>query len=820
MGKEKRAVFLTILMPVFFMLAAVLIVWGVLGNGEYPSGSDTMYHLYRGDFVYRALGSGEFFPFYDSMWYNGIELLRYGAPLPAYILAGTQALAGGDVLNGYLIFVGLVFFCGAVEWLYIGKHEGRPWLGAFIGVLWFFMPYNLFVLFQEGNLARIICGLFFPVFFYGMICYRRNRSWGWLLAEMLLMVCMLLSHTGFAGLLALAAVLYLIVDVILCRKLRQALELIGSFVLGAMMAGIWLLPFFHGGVTEWDYSENLAAYFQDLAVTLDPMERFASGNAHAYFGLALLILALLGSIFAKRKEYAGFWTGIILLLGTSSTAYVVFNVVAGGSYMWMIWLVPAAAVMILSGFLGWKAMRRPLILLLSVLLALDCVPSLSLLVGNRSGEMAEDRLDEQQVGTLIAEAQEITTQRLALLDGGDLESMGAFLASGYGGPVAATMGYGWRAAATATNIVQLNRAREGGNYLYLFDRCMELGNDSVIVKTLGLDLEMNPLEGMDAAAQRVGYSLVDHNESYRLYHVDAEGSWGTVTEYEAIGIGTAAGTIALNYPVMEETVSTNLNDYTYEQLSKYKVIYLAGFTYDNRDYAEQMIQQLSENGVRIVIAADGIPENRTTHDQSFLGVVCNPIRFTNGYPELDTIDGIINPDLFPQGYSEWSTFYTEGLDECWGSVYDNNVRLEFYGTVKNDNIVVIGLNLTYHYSLTKDAAVGRLLDHAMDLSPDALPSRRIVPMTVEYGENTITVSTSEKSVNTALAYQDTFKSAQNLYNKNHLAMVDSGTAKITLSYPYLIPGLAVTAAGILLGIVYCLVMRGWIKKGVLDKKGQ
>ena len=49
-----------------------------------------------------------------------------------------------------------------------------------------------------------------------------------------------------------------------------------------------------------------------------------------------------------------------------------------------------------------------------------------------------------------------------------------------------------------------------------------------------------------------------------------------------------------------------------------------GFTYDDRAAAEQLITRLSESGVRIVIAADGIPEDRGSRNQSFLGGVCNP----------------------------------------------------------------------------------------------------------------------------------------------------------------------------------------------------
>ena len=34
-----------------------------------------------------------------------------------------------------------------------------------------------------------------------------------------------------------------------------------------------------------------------------------------------------------------------------------------------------------------------------------------------------------------------------------------------------------------------------------------------------------------------------------------------------------------------------------------------------------------------------------------------------------------------------------GLKEVWGNVRDENLELPFFGTVKNDNIVMVGLNL-------------------------------------------------------------------------------------------------------------------------------
>ena len=47
-------------------------------------------------------------------------------------------------------------FFNSISWLIIGRKMNRPYLGAFVGLIWFFMPNNLLALFVEGNLCKII----------------------------------------------------------------------------------------------------------------------------------------------------------------------------------------------------------------------------------------------------------------------------------------------------------------------------------------------------------------------------------------------------------------------------------------------------------------------------------------------------------------------------------------------------------------------------------------------------------------------------------------------------------------------------------------
>lgn len=811
---RKQGNILLFLAPVGYLLVTVIVVITVASH-VFPIGSDTMYHIYRGNLVYEAALSGNWWSMLDPMWYNGVEIMRYWAPLPAYFMAACQALGGGDPMEGYLLFVGLICFLGALPWFYMGRKIERPWLGALLGILWFFMPNNLTALFVEGNLARSVSMIFLPLFVFNVYRYLEDWKWGYLPRISLWFALISLCHLGYAGMVALAMLVFFVIYGFLTGAWRQIGETLCAMLFGIMVLGIWVLPSLVGGITNIDSSETMVNFFQSAWISLNPLERIESGNIHFYFGLAALILAVFGGLFSNRRSAAGFWCAVVIFICTTTSMYPVMRMLPGSQYLWMLRFISIALCLILYAFLSWDTLKKPFVILMCVLLCADTIPSLTLISGKGeySALTVEERLDEQQEYTLIAEGQTITEQRMALMDESTLESMGAWLVSAWNQPVAGTFGAGWEAAVTSGNISQLNRALTGGSYYYLFDRCEQLGNDTVVIRLSRLPLLKEPIEELDAAAAAVGYSLIEDNSAYRLYHLDgARGNWGTADTYRAIAIGSQAYSIALQFPAMREVSTTNLNDFTYEELSSYDIVYLAGFTYEDRQQAEQLILDLSESGTRVIIAADGIPEDRENRSQSFLGVRCNVIEFKNGYPELDTIDGVLYTDMFPSGYTDWKTVYLDGLDESWGTVYDGDLRLDFYGTVQNENIVVVGLNLTFFYGLTRDPSVGELLSHAMQLSPAEVPRREIVPLTVEYTNTSITISSPRDDVNTTLSYHNIFQSDRELTEENRLLKVDAGTTDIQLEYPYLWQGILLSAAGVL------LMAAQWIMAAALNRR--
>ena len=519
---NRKTWYLLILMPVIYLAVSVLVVFLVKNNVAYPTGSDTMYHIFRGDYVYNSIKEGSWYPIYNSMWYNGVEIMRYWAPLTAYYMALCQMIAGGGQLAGYLIFVGSVCFFNSISWLIIGRKMNRPYLGAFVGLIWFFMPNNLLALFVEGNLARSLCMIFLPVFIYAVCEYLSERKRIYIPIIIVTFALMAMCHLGYAGMIALAVLIYCIVYMFQQGNKRAVLEVIVSILLGFMVLGIWLVASLNGGITSLDNSENMANFFQKLVVTLNPLDRIKSNNSHFYYGLAACIIAVCGIFLGYKKSRTGFVTAVVILVCTTTAMYPVLSLLPGSQYLWMLRFISIALCFILYSFLKWDTLKKPLVLLMCVLLIADIVPSLTLITGgslltadnklslsrmfsryNSTSEdnssdtsliddilslnmtdtsEAEDRINQTQNHTLISKAQSITGQRLALMDASSLGAMGAWLTADWNNGVPATFGAGWEAANTSTNIANLNKAMAESRFYYMFDRCEELGNDTVIVR--------------------------------------------------------------------------------------------------------------------------------------------------------------------------------------------------------------------------------------------------------------------------------------------------------------------------------------------------
>lgn len=784
-----------IFMLIFGIGMGYLLYIFISANGIYPSGSETMYHVFRGDLFYRALSSGSGMPLYDRMWYNGIEPMRFIPFMSPLLYALCEFASGGDVFRAYIFYCILIYIAGLFSFSYIGFTKKRPGLGFAMGIMWFFLPPNIYVLFVEGDLAKSLELAILPILFFSVYQYLENGRTKELIVFCLMLLATILSSLDFAVMVSIAVVAFLVVYRIYQRKRRRILKIISFIPASFLMSGLFLVPYLKGRMAA-DDGELFYNYFQNLSVTLNPFYNIRFPEA-VYFGLALFVVAILGTLVSNRDASPGFLNAIITVVLTSTFAGPIIRIIPGSEKLTMLEYLPIAALLVFLSLICWKKLKRWALIAFSIAIILDSVSGLYWIFGKEDYTSPEVRLEPSYEETFIKEAQEICAQRVAVFDLSTLGAEGAFMLSSFGNGSMGVFGSGWAYSATFDNTKRLNSAMCDEYFDYMFDRCIELGADTVIIQKDQAVYGEKTLVKLDKAAERLGYDIIDENGTYMLYHLDVPGYYGTVAKYDAIGIGYSAYSLSLAFPNIKETGDYYVDHYTYDYLSQFKTVYLSGFFCEDREKAEELVLKLSQNGVRVVILADGIPEDRKTRSKTFLGVTCNVVQFENGYPILYTEDfGEMDCDLFPLGYAKWVTYYLNGLGDVKGTISDNNVELAFYGTGANENICYIGLNIPFYYYLTLDDNAEKLMQWVMGMDPGNLPERKIYPLDVRFSDDNITITSDVAGINTTLAYHDNFRSDRRIYVDNNLLVVDDGVTTIKFAYPRFIEGLLVTAFGI------------------------
>jgi len=797
-------------------LASCGVVFLLQRFGQYPYGSDVYFYLYRGKSLFSHVLNGNYFPLYDAVWYNGSVTVGQVPPVTVYFTALLYWLSGENILTTYLLFVGSAFFLGAFSWNLTGLFKGRPVMAGILGLLWMILPFHAYVLLGEGDFSGVLFLAFLPLLLHGIYEYLIFGRRGYVIFNILMGTFLLLTG-GIYFLHFFLGLLLLLLFYRVSGGLRnRSLNTLFSMVLSMGLGALWFVPYVVSGALSSQGSEEMELYFQSILTSLNPVKAYAGDGAYSYLGLSVFLLMLFGFIAAKKAQRLGFFTAILLFLTTAAFWYPLLSKLPGSSLIWMLQFMGIIGSLCVFCFFSWRTLKRPFMALVLLLLALDGGLYASSFL-TAEPESPEEYLAEVSEESLFEEARDLTVQRLCYIDGSADGSLGAYLLtegdSENSDTVSQVFGVGWKQAATSENVSLLNEAANDGCYIYLFDRCLSMGADTVLLRVEMLKEGSDDISTVTHYAAQVGYTLCNETEERLLFHYNVESivsegdSFGVTSALRGIAIGSDAGRICLSAPDLEEGTSLYLDEYSYEQLSAYEIIYLAGFTYHDMDAAEELVRSLSEDGVYVVFYADGIPADGTTKTKEFLGVTALPISFENGYPILYVEGETYDLSLFPEGYEDWNTYYLQGLSDVSGMFYDNTTAIDFLGTGENDHLIYIGLNLNYFYALTQDSLCGQILENAVGNHLNTVPKRTVVPLTISVLEDTITIESDVDFVDTTLAYESIFNSEGEIVNRNHLLEVDSGVTVITMDYPYFVPALAISVICIiilLLVIVFLL----------------
>ncbi len=802
-----------------FIAIFVGIIYSIRISGNYPQGSDTLCHIYRADVLLNSILEGNWYPLYDNMWYNGVEIMRYWAPAPLYILAGCEAIAG-SMLNGYILFVGLVFLIGAIGWLLLGVKLDRIGLSVFIGVAWFFLPENMRLIILDGNLPRVVINTTLPFLLLFVVKLVQDKKWTNIIPITFIIAFIGLCHIGIAIMAVVTLFIFLLIYGKKNKCYREVKMIAVSAVIGFMITGLWLIPSLNGsGLGNSDGGNQvMKLFFESAFVSLNPIPRFTGDLSVFYYGLSIFIICLMGVFLGDKKSRPGFLTGLIIFLCTTESVYYLFEKLPLSQYLWMIRFVPISFAFVMLSILLWKDLKRYVIVVIGVLLLLDCVPSYKYIYEEKENRI--DSVEEYQYETgqklLINEAKDITVQRMAIFDLSTYGAFAPYYVTGVENKVQYMFGAGWEGARTAKNIVMLNEAIDNGRYYYVFDRSIELGADTLIFDVTCLKDEERDVDKLIQEGKKQGYELIRLTEKTILFHKDVEGSFGVITEYDNIAIGNVARYIATIYPTFKEGDSYNINDYTVEELSNYEIIYLSDFTYDDKKDAEKLLEEVSNSGTKIYIDMNKVPVNSETNLQEIFGVQVQTITFSDNFPAIYYNGEQYKTSGFNTDGGKWKANYLIGINEITGYSDINGTEISFSGSNDNKNIVFLGYNFVYYVESNHDIIGLELLSNIFGLEIGETPDREIVPIEVIYNDREIIINSEYDNVNTTLANIDIFSSDREYHEENSLIVVNSGSTVVDMNYPYFVEGLVLSICGFVGLIGYIVYLRKRAKSMVSD----
>lgn len=794
--KKEKLIFIRNI--VILIVAALLTLVIINNRGNYPWGSDTYGHLYKGNILYDAFKEGNLFLNYNTSWYNGIQPFRYWAPLPYYILA-TINLMTNDIIITYDLFIVFVFILGGFGWLSFGYYVKRQNLALAFAIMWFFVPDNLRVLFSEGNIPFAVVNSLIPFVFYYYYKTINEKRIANYLGLTFLMSIITLTHAMIAAMVGMSIFIIAFINSIINKNyIKNLLSLIYAF-LGTMIPSFWLYPALKGGIIGLNkkaVANVMEGLTYPLSVSLNPYLRFENIEVY-YFGLAFAIAVVFGLLFSRKNEKAPFVSSLIILIGTTKAALPFLQKLPMNQLFWMRRFTSIAIAMVIIALMKWKSLRKSVLILIVSILIIDSMCSFYLLGFNRQYP--------SDLAKIFDTASKISTQRIGVLDNSSFGSFPSYYIPYNSGDGTKDQIYGWawQGAKTSENIVMLNTSLENGYYELMFDRALELGADTLVVRKRFI----NNYTSLYNAAVTVGYRKVRENNESIIYRYPVVNKFGTSPQYEGITIGHYSSNVVYLFPKLQTANSVFLDEYTYDELKNKKVVYLSGFKVKNKKAAENLVLKLSRNGVKVVIDVTGFEGN------DFLGVSAEPINIKSNYGKLIYKNHELNMTDFPSKYNGWRTYFLNGIEnkESYGVV--NSKIINYIGKKDNDNLIFIGLNLPYYAFLTKDKNIISVLEEEFDLEAFRTPKREIHQLYIEKKGNILKIESNAENIIAPVAALDAFEKIEGDYEIiNNLIYLKTSQIKIKIIYPYLTTGIVLSVVFLIITIALSIIIK---KKSIL-----
>ncbi len=748
----------------------------VYGNALYAQ-------VYKLDIVAESLGRGFYLPLYADEWYNGYEIFRY-SPNGAYLLLVLLSrLCQGNLYLSICCFHGAMAFVSTMGFMLFGIRYHKKLFAFLAAIVYLLLPSTSYIVVSQGSFDMTMALAIMPsIFFFLCDFIDWNRRMALLPFSVSLCILVFANYI-FAVAFGSVMLLYLFLHAISVRSWKFEAAAACNLLIAYMTMGYFLVPAVSGGLLERSY--------------------FVQGNDVLPVSSGMVVITMLGLITTDRKRFTGFFITIMIAVLSLQVLEPVRRLITLPVLQRTYWYLPIITVIFLATLLSWERLRPLVLAVMFTAIAAESIFSLM----NRQ-EFGDTAAKEEALVTdyLLEEAVNCTDNKVALVDNASLGAFPHWYFVQHG--INDMYGWDYENAMTVRGLMSLNEAFADGFYDYLFDRLLLYGSDTAIIVKERFS-EEGAYEVLLAAAKRNGYELMAESEKAALFKAAAvNGTYGVTTQYENLAIGENAYYIAYIYPSFGYGRSDCLEDYTVEELQNYRKLYLAGFTYREKEKAENMLKELSDKGTEVYIDMQHIPVNILTGKNEFMGTYAQFVQFTEDFPILQNDNGNqFKLDFKTGSYETWDTVYISGCEEILKeTAYDNESHLIYLGQNHDPNVTFMGFNLVYYYLTTHDQDLKRFLDEAMQLSSEDLHQPVIVPIQIEETALERIVHVQEDNVNCNIASVDTLQADRIVSTQEDLFVVNQGTTTFRISYPDRTAGILVSVCGIaVLGVLWIAV---------------
>ena len=713
-------------------------------NSNYPYTVDGMGHLAKIKYIADCLRNF-YLPDWFPYWYNGSTVTQYYPPL-SYLLQVPVQIIFDNTMITFKYFAFSSIFIGAMGVWYTCYRFLGSWIGILAGSLYALQPFLIISVLVAGLVAQGPIFAFSPWLLFFTILLLRKPSRGAWIALCILTFMLILSHVMHAFMVCLCIGICIII-LMLMQKIdkARALQWVASIALGCGLAAFWWVT----GVTQLEnpgipyllpeaallYTANFSwfsivqrgfggFYFSLTMVLISlvsiPLLFTDSKNTNAknslstekiliLFNLFLLILTVVFSFGQNNPlfKYIPFSInlvpGRILSLSSVSsailTAYVIFSIFKKFKSKYMAYFIVTVIMGIIFLDVNPKVYRY---------ITEDCTEIKSL------------------IESIPEEGQNYEKSRFTWVYPVNSNITYFPLIYRY------NMSDGWNIEGTPHN-----------RTLWLSNIAIATKNEEYIVKYLmqwnaHSALISKDYKGLIQAMKDEGYYELNKYEDSVLMHLPNKSSYFYKQERDALAIGKGIQGLSIAFPWIVAGTSPNIEDYSLEELSKYKLIYFAEPEIKNLASFEERIKQLAKQGKTIII------EMGRTERWPILGVMPYDVKY-----DSNAVLKAKEQDLSNDNFEDISlndngqSCALSGLDNIYYTLIQKNETGEYpiVGTkkVEGENVYFVGLGMSQLLRpsiirtmgmiadkpelVARDHNIERLLETIMD---KAVPSKKII----------------------------------------------------------------------------------------------